>query len=74
MFTLMYEARGIGLAANQVNLPLQLFVINTKADPNEGEELVFINPVISSPKGSHEAEEGRRVELNRQTSGLAQAR
>ena len=58
MFTLMYAARGIGLAANQVDLPLQLFVINTKADPDEGEELVFINPVITSPKGSHEAEEG----------------
>lgn len=58
MFDAMYEARGIGLAANQVDLPLQLFVINTKADPNEGEELVFINPVISAPKGSDEAEEG----------------
>ena len=58
MFVLMYEAKGIGLAANQVDLPIQLFVINTKSDPDEGEELVFINPVISSPKGTHEAEEG----------------
>ena len=58
MFDLMYEAKGIGLAANQVDLPLQLFIVNTKSDPEEGEELVFINPVITSPKGSHEAEEG----------------
>ncbi len=58
MFELMYEARGIGLAANQVDLPIQLFIINTKADPNEGEELVFLNPVISQPKGTDEAEEG----------------
>ena len=58
MFDLMYQAKGIGLAANQVDLPLQLFIVNTKSDPDEGEELVFINPVISSPKGSHEAEEG----------------
>ena len=58
MFALMYEARGIGLAANQVDLPIQLFIINTKADPDEGEELVFINPVITKPKGSDEAEEG----------------
>ena len=58
MFALMYEAKGIGLAANQVDLPLQLFIVNTKSDPVEGEELVFINPVITSPKGSHEAEEG----------------
>ena len=58
MFDLMYAAKGIGLAANQVDLPIQLFVINTKGDPEIGEELVFMNPVLSSPKGSHEAEEG----------------
>ena len=58
MFDLMYEARGIGLAANQVDLPLQLFIVNVKADPDEGEELVFVNPVLSSPKGSDDAEEG----------------
>lgn len=58
MFTLMYEARGIGLAANQVNLPLRLFVMNLTADPNEGEELVFINPVISRPTGHDIGEEG----------------
>lgn len=58
MFELMYDARGIGLAANQVDLPLQLFVCNALSDPENGEELVFINPVISSPKGTSEAEEG----------------
>ena len=58
MFPLMYEARGIGLAANQVNFPLRLFVLNLASEPDEGEELVFINPVISRPKGMHETEEG----------------
>ena len=58
MFQLMYAAKGIGLAANQVDLPLQLFVLNLAADPEEGEELVFINPVVSQPKGQAEAEEG----------------
>jgi peptide deformylase len=58
MFDLMYAARGIGLAANQVDLPLQVFIINTSGDPTQGEELVFMNPVLSSPKGSHESEEG----------------
>lgn len=58
MFELMYEANGIGLAANQVDLPLRLFVVNLAADPNEGDEWVFINPVLSRPKGSDEAEEG----------------
>jgi peptide deformylase len=58
MFDLMYESRGIGLAANQVDLPLRLFVANLAADPNEGEELVFINPVLSRPKGLEEQDEG----------------
>ena len=58
MFDLMYKAKGIGLAANQVNLPLQMFVINLAAEKGKGEEMVFINPVVSSPKGSAEANEG----------------
>jgi peptide deformylase len=59
MFDLMYEAKGIGLAANQVDLPLRLFIVNLEARPDAGEELVFINPVISLPRGgSEEAEEG----------------
>jgi len=58
MFELMYENKGIGLAANQVDLPLRLFVMNLKADPDEGESHVLINPVITSPKGVAEHEEG----------------
>ena len=58
MFELMYAARGVGLAANQIDLPIRLFVINTDSDPEKGQERVFINPVISQPKGFAEAEEG----------------
>ncbi|MFO0924980.1 MAG: peptide deformylase [Pirellulales bacterium] len=58
MFRLMYEHRGVGLAANQVNLPFRLFVANEMGNPDEGEELVFINPVISRGKGIDESEEG----------------
>src|SRR5699024_2395218 len=58
MFDQMYQAKGIGLAANQVDMPLRLFVVNLESNPTEGEELVFINPVITRPKGSDEAEEG----------------
>ena len=58
MFELMYEAHGVGLAANQVDLPFRLFVANLAADPDEGEELVFINPVLSKPKGQEEKDEG----------------
>lgn len=59
MFKLMYEANGIGLAANQVGLPFRFFVINLQADPEaKEEEFVFINPVIRNKKGSEVAEEG----------------
>jgi peptide deformylase len=59
MFDRMYEAKGIGLAANQVDLPLRFFLVNLEAKPDAGEELVFINPVISLPRGgAEESEEG----------------
>jgi peptide deformylase len=58
MFDLMYEANGIGLAANQVDLPLRFFICNLAAEPNQGQELVFLNPVLSRPKGQTEREEG----------------
>lgn len=58
MFDLMYEARGVGLAANQVDLPVRLFIVNLEAEPGKGEEMVFLNPVINRPKGQIEMEEG----------------
>lgn len=58
MFDLMYAANGIGLAANQVDLPLRLFVCNLAAVRGEGLEMVFVNPVLSRPKGMSEREEG----------------
>ena len=59
MFDLMYEHRGIGLAANQVDLPYRLFILNLEGDPSQKEcELVFINPVITERKGMIEREEG----------------
>ena len=59
MFALMYEARGIGLAANQVGLPFRFFIVNATADPEQpDEELVFINPEIIRKKGSVDGEEG----------------
>ena len=59
MFRLMYEAKGIGLASNQVGLPYRFFIVNVAADPEQtDEELVFINPDIQSRKGSVEGEEG----------------
>lgn len=59
MFDLMYAARGIGLAANQVGLPYRFFVLNLTADPEQkDEERVFINPEIIKRHSSTEEEEG----------------
>lgn len=58
MFDLMYEHRGVGLAATQVNLPLQLFIMNPSGQEGEGMETVMINPIISRPRGTEIAEEG----------------
>jgi peptide deformylase len=59
MLALMYEAKGLGLAAPQVCLPFQVLVMNPSADPNQrDQEGIFINPVILERKGSIEGEEG----------------
>ncbi len=59
MLELMYEAHGLGLAANQVAWPFQLLVMNDLADPEQKEnERVLINPVVMDRKGSQEGEEG----------------
>lgn len=58
MFQLMYEYRGVGLAATQVDLPLRLFVMNSTGRQGDGQEIVMINPVISRPRGNEIAEEG----------------
>ena len=58
MFDIMYEAQGIGLAANQVALPYRMFVVNCAGRRGEGEEHVFINPVLSRPRGTAVQEEG----------------
>jgi peptide deformylase len=59
MFDLMYEAKGIGLAANQVALPFRFFVLNLTADPEKkDQEQVFINPEIVKRHAAIEDEEG----------------
>jgi peptide deformylase len=60
LLELMYEHRGLGLAAPQVGLPFQMFVANYEGNPQKRDlEGVFINPVIIEKKGGLvEAEEG----------------
>ncbi|MDR2172185.1 MAG: peptide deformylase [Planctomycetaceae bacterium] len=59
MLRTMYEFRGVGLAANQVGYPLQLFVMNETGDIEKPEyEHVLINPIIKKRKGILVDEEG----------------
>lgn len=52
MFETMYEAPGIGLAATQVDVHLQIIVMDISEDKNE--PLVFINPDIEILEGELE--------------------
>ena len=59
MLDLMYEQNGLGLAAPQVGLPFQMFVVNYSGDPAEKDlEGVYLNPVILEKSGTMEGEEG----------------
>ena len=58
MFELMYDHNGVGLAANQVDLPLRIFVANPAGKRGEGEEIVCINPELNLPKGNESDREG----------------
>ena len=58
MFDIMYEAQGVGLAANQVALPYRLFIVNVTGQRGAGEELVFFNPALSRPRGTAVQEGG----------------
>ena len=58
MFELMREAKGVGLAAPQVGINLQLFVMNPTGKPED--DRVYVNPIPSAKPHRHEetAEEG----------------
>lgn len=57
MFELMYEVRGVGLAATQVELPYQLIMNLDPEHKQEGEQ-AYLNPVIVERKGNVVDEEG----------------
>jgi peptide deformylase len=61
MVETMHAAPGVGLAANQVGVPLQVAVIDIGAHEHEGKKhplLVLINPEVLSMEGTVVAEEG----------------
>ncbi|HXC65250.1 MAG TPA: peptide deformylase [bacterium] len=51
LFDSMYAAEGVGLAANQVGLPVRVAVIDTSAGQDPQARLVLINPEILSTGG-----------------------
>lgn len=53
MFATMYDAEGVGLAAQQIGVPLRLFVMDC-----DGIKLVAANPEIVSVAGEQGGEEG----------------
>ncbi len=56
MLALMYEAKGVGLAATQVNVQQRVVVIDVSE--HKDSPLCLINPEIISREGDEESEEG----------------
>jgi peptide deformylase len=58
MFESMYAARGVGLAAPQIGVPLRIAVVDVtfKEDPNA--QIVLVNPEIIHKEGRHTQSEG----------------
>lgn len=56
MFETMYESRGVGLAATQVNVHRRVIVMDISEEKNE--PLCLINPEIVEKDGVEESEEG----------------
>jgi peptide deformylase len=58
MFESMYEAHGVGLAAPQIGISMQLAVIDTSFKEDPTAKLVLANPVILSMEGRQGGQEG----------------
>jgi peptide deformylase len=56
MFRVMYDHKGVGLAATQVGIDKRFFVMNPEGDVGKG--LVLVNPVIVEGRGEIITEEG----------------
>lgn len=58
MIETMYEASGLGLAANQIGIPSDLFVIDVGIEQEKRDPVVIINPVITLSEEKVIGEEG----------------
>ena len=58
MWETMYAAPGVGLAANQIGVPLRLAVIDLSVGEDPAARIVMINPEVIATSGSQNEEEG----------------
>jgi peptide deformylase len=58
MFETMYEAKGVGLAAPQVNVSQRLFVMDCSGGEDAAQKIAVINPEIVSQEGEQIGDEG----------------
>ncbi|SFJ42516.1 peptide deformylase [Desulfomicrobium apsheronum] len=58
MLEIMYNDKGIGLAAPQVAESIRLITVDLSGPDKREDPLVFVNPVLSNLEGSVESEEG----------------
>jgi len=58
MIETMYSASGLGLAANQVGVSSDLFVIDVGTEKEKHDPVIIINPVITASEEEVMAEEG----------------
>ncbi len=58
MFESMYEAHGVGLAANQIGISKRLAVIDVTFKEDPAQKLVLVNPVIIHTEGRQTQAEG----------------
>ncbi len=58
MIETMHAAPGVGLAANQVGVALQVAVVDLTAGEKPGEVLVLINPRVLESSGGYVEDEG----------------
>jgi peptide deformylase len=58
MFETLYAAKGVGLAAPQVNVPKRVCIVDVSCGEDPAARRILINPEIVSRQGSQTGEEG----------------
>lgn len=58
MYAVMYDARGLGLAAPQVGVSQRVFILDVEDAEGRRIKRAFINPVLAEKSGSMVGEEG----------------